>query len=121
MNSLSKLALVLTFCTGMIACSGGKAVKGDYGVVPLPQEVTLTNGNPFVLSPSTKIFYPEGNDKMKKNAEFLASYIKEITGYELATATGQPGTCSMARNSRSRDQPRYRPKHPESGRISTDR
>ena len=28
---------------------------------------------------------------MKKNAEFLASYIKEITGYELATATGQPG------------------------------
>lgn len=91
MNSLSKLALVLTFCTGMIACSGGKAVKGDYGVVPLPQEVTLTNGNPFVLSPSTKIFYPEGNDKMKKNAEFLASYIKEITGYELATATGQPG------------------------------
>ena len=91
MNSLSKLALVLTFCSGMIACSGGKAVKGDYGVVPLPQEVTLTNGNPFVLSPSTKIFYPEGNDKMKKNAEFLASYIKEITGYELATATGQPG------------------------------
>ena len=91
MNSLSKLALVLTFCTGMIACSGGKAVKGDYGVVPLLQEVTLTNGNPFVLSPSTKIFYPEGNDKMKKNAEFLASYIKEITGYELATATGQPG------------------------------
>lgn len=91
MNSLSKLALVLTFCTGMIACSGGKAVKGDYGVVPLPQEVTLTNGNPFVLSPFTKIFYPEGNDKMKKNAEFLASYIKEITGYELATATGQPG------------------------------
>lgn len=91
MNSLSKLALVLTFCTGMIACSGGKAVKGDYGVVPLPQEVTLTNGSPFVLSPSTKIFYPEGNDKMKKNAEFLASYIKEITGYELATATGQPG------------------------------
>lgn len=47
MNSLSKLALVLTFCTGMIACSGGKAVKGDYGVVPLLQEVTLTNGNPF--------------------------------------------------------------------------
>ena len=91
MNSLSKLALVLTFCTGMIACSGGKAVKGDYGVVPLPQEVTLTNGNPIVLSPSTKIFYPEGNDKMKKNAEFLASYIKEITGYELVTATGQPG------------------------------
>ena len=91
MNSLSKLALVLTFCTGMIACSGGKAVKGDYGVVPLPQEVTLTNGNPFVLSPSTKLFYQEGNDKMKKNAEFLASYIKEITGYELATATGQPG------------------------------
>ena len=97
-NSLSKLALVLTFCTGMIACSGGKAVKGDYGVVPLPQEVTLTNGNPFVLSPSTKIFYPEGNDKMKKNAEFLASYIKEISGYELATATGQPvrGSASLS-------------------------
>ena len=91
MNSLCKLALVLAFCAGMIACSGGKAVKGDYGVVPLPQEVTLTNGAPFVLSPSTKISYPEGNDKMKRNARFLASYIQEITGYELATATGQPG------------------------------
>lgn len=59
MNKLSKLALVLTFCTGMIACSGGKAVKGDYGIVPLPQKVTLTDGNPFVLSSSTKILYPE--------------------------------------------------------------
>ena len=33
---------------------------------------------------------------MKKNAEFLASYIKEITGYELATATGQPGKGSAS-------------------------
>ena len=90
MNSLSKLALVLTFCTGMIACSGGKAVKGDYGVVPLPQEVTLTNGNPFVLSPSTKIFYPEGNDKMKKNGKGISLVIDQSIqnpeGYQLTVS-----------------------------------
>ena len=48
---------------------------------------------------------------MKKNAEFLASYIKEITGYELATATGQPGKGSA----------RYRPKHPELEGYQLDR
>ena len=91
MNKLSKLTLLLAFCAGMIACSGGERVKGDYGVIPLPQEMTMQNAAPFVLGKSTKIFYPEGNEKMQKNAMFLSSYIKEITGYELKVKAGSPG------------------------------
>ena len=88
MNNLNKWALMFTLCAGMIACSGDKAVKGDYGVIPLPQEVSLTSGSPFVLSSSTKICYPEGNEPMKKNAEFLSSYVKDITGYALEVTPG---------------------------------
>lgn len=89
MNRLIKCTLVLAFCAGMVACSGGKAVKGDYAIIPLPQEVTLAEGTPFILSPSTKIIFPEGNEGMADNAAFLSSYVKESTGFELATANGE--------------------------------
>mgnify|MGYP000482477346 CR=1 FL=1 len=39
---------------------------------------------PFILSDGTKIMYPEGNERMQKNAEFLASYIKDLTGKSLS-------------------------------------
>ena len=87
MNRLGKLAAALALCVGMIACSNNKTIKGDFGIVPLPQEVTLTKRAPFLLNPSTKIVYSENDEKMKQNAQFLSSYIKEITGYELAITT----------------------------------
>ena len=87
MNRLGKLAAALALCIGMIACSNNKTIKGDFGIVPLPQEVTLTKRAPFLLNPSTKIVYSENDEKMKQNAQFLSSYIKEITGYELAITT----------------------------------
>ena len=46
---------------------------------------------PFILSNGTKIMYPEGNEKMQKNAEFLASYIKDLTGKSLAVQAGTDG------------------------------
>ena len=80
MNKLSKLTLLCAAFAGMMACSDGKVAKGDYGIIPLPQEVSITNGGSFVLTPSTSIIYPEGNDLLKQAGEFLASYIKEATG-----------------------------------------
>ncbi len=90
MNKLSKLTLLCAAFAGMMACSDGKVAKGDYGIIPLPQEVSMINGGSFVLTPSTSIVYPEGNDLLKQAGEFLAAYIKEATGYapKVVTAKG---------------------------------
>ena len=89
MNKLSKLTLLCAAFAGMMACSEGKVAKGDYGIIPLPQEVSITNGGSFVLTPSTSIIYPEGNDLLKQAGEFLASYIKEATGYAPKVVTAK--------------------------------
>lgn len=89
MNKLSKLTLLCAAFAGMMACSDGKVAKGDFGIIPLPQEVSITNGGSFVLTPSTSIIYPEGNDLLKQAGEFLASYIKEATGYAPKVATAK--------------------------------
>lgn len=89
MNNLSKYTVMLALCTGMAACSAGQAMKGEYGIVPLPQEVTLESSPAFVLKPSVRIGYPEGNESMARNAAFLADYIRESTGFELQTGAGE--------------------------------
>ena len=59
----------------------------NYQVIPLPQEVVVNQETPFTLQETTKILYPEGNELLKRNAEFLSGYIKEATGKELDIAT----------------------------------
>lgn len=91
MSTLSKYALILAACTGMLSCSNNKTVRGNYGIVPLPQEMAEQQGASFELTPSTQISYPDGNELMKQNASFLSSYIKEATGYELPVVAGVAG------------------------------
>lgn len=55
--------------------------KADYQVIPLPQEVVLTQEKPFLLNKNVSITYPEGNLLLKRNAEFLSGYIRQATGY----------------------------------------
>lgn len=56
--------------------------EANYQVIPLPQEVSVNpEGSPFVLSKATAIAYPENNALLKRNAEFLAEYINQATGY----------------------------------------
>ena len=76
-----------------IACSscGGTKVEADYHVIPLPQEVSLTEAEPFYLTRSTSIAYPEGNDLLKRNAEFLAEYVKESAGFDLSAQAYKEG------------------------------
>ena len=82
----------------MASCADSPTAVADYQVVPMPLEITAASQGSFLLKSGETICYTAGNEKMKKNAEFLASYIKEITGYELATATGQPvrGSASLS-------------------------
>lgn len=59
--------------------------EANYQVIPLPQEVSINpEGSPFVLNKSSVIAYPENNALLKRNAEFLAEYIVQTTGYRPA-------------------------------------
>ena len=50
----------------------------DYQIIPLPKNVELQNGSPFILDNSVAILY-EGSDKlMKRNLMFLQQYIFDI-------------------------------------------
>lgn len=69
-------------------CVSAKTLHtADWQVIPLPKQVTATGGQPFVLSAKTTVFYADGDAKQKRNAEFLASYIKEMTGIGVTTTT----------------------------------
>lgn len=91
MNKLTKYTCILTVMAGTIACSDKGKTQGDYGIIPLPQEVAEQGGAPFVLTPSTRISYQEGDTAMERTARFLASYIQEATGYMPETTTGAAG------------------------------
>ena len=73
------------------ACSSVQQ-SADYRVVPLPNEIVSTMGEPFRLDNQVKILYPENNPDMQRNAAFLAEYVKESTGRTLAVAPGTEGT-----------------------------
>ena len=59
-----------------------QAVTGNYNVIPLPQEIVEGEGEGFLLNSKTSIVY-EGDEVMKRNAEHLSGYIKDLTGLEL--------------------------------------
>ncbi len=89
---ISKLTKLFLFCSSLtpvfLSCSQKEVQMGDLNVIPVPFEVVEQNdGMSFVIDGSTKICYPEGNEKMKRNAEFLASYIKHLTGTEVKLTT----------------------------------
>ena len=88
MNNIIRNLWGLALTAGLVACSG-TAVQGDYQVVPLPQEVTVTEGSAFVLNSSVKVYYPAGNSEMAANAQFLSDYVKELTGFGLTAAEGE--------------------------------
>ncbi|MHB9055303.1 MAG: glycoside hydrolase family 20 protein [Paludibacteraceae bacterium] len=67
--------------------SGLHAVEANYRVIPLPGSIRLEKTTGFTLNEKTKIVYPKGNDKMKRNAEFLSEYLQQETGKKLSTST----------------------------------
>lgn len=83
--ALSVAGLMLFSCSNEVK-------EANYEVVPMPQEIAVQNtASPFILKNGTPIFYPEGNEKMQKNAEFLASYVKDLTGLVLPVKAGAEG------------------------------
>jgi len=88
-NFVSLLGLSVA---GLMLFSCSSEVKeANYQIIPIPQEIVLGQDGAFVLSNGTKVMYPEGNEKMQKNAQFLADYVKEMTGNSLKVEAGTEG------------------------------
>ena len=74
-------------CFGLLSCSNNTHTA-NYRVIPLPHEITEIEAGAFCIDKNTVISH-DGSEDMKRNAEFLAGYIKESTSLELAI-TDQP-------------------------------
>lgn len=84
MKSLLKPLVIITATCWALSCSGVETVA-NYNVIPIPQEIKLTDNKEFSLNNDVRIVYPEGNKAMKRNALYLAEYLKKITGNDYAT------------------------------------
>lgn len=86
MNLKNKIAAAIVVCASVLPGSAW-AQHADFHVVPLPKEVKNTQAGSFELNARTLIAYPKGDKAMKRNAEYLAVFIKEATGLQLLTTT----------------------------------
>ena len=93
MQILSKLNLLGWSLAGLLmtACSNQPTTVANYEVVPMPLEINITQQASFLLKSGVTVYYPAGNEKMQRNAEFLASYVKAQTGIELQVQAGEGG------------------------------
>ena len=82
-----KYILAALCCGALLSCS--QREQANYQVIPLPQEIDLTEGKNFVLDKSLQIIVPEGNAQLQRNAQFLSEYVKEATGMELTITTDE--------------------------------
>lgn len=86
------MGLAGLFAAGCMLFSCSSEVKeANYQIIPIPQEIVMGQDGAFTLANGTKVLYPEGNEKMQKNAQFLADYVKELTGNTLSVEAGTEG------------------------------
>ena len=92
MKNYVKGLMGLTMLGAMLFSCSSEVKEASYEVIPLPQSISMNaQGSPFVLSDGTKVLYPQGNELLKKNAEFLVQYVKEQTGKQLVAEEGSEG------------------------------
>ncbi|HCC85838.1 MAG TPA: beta-N-acetylhexosaminidase [Porphyromonadaceae bacterium] len=91
MKTIIGLQLLAAFSLLLASCGAGGngSAEADYQVVPLPDQIEMTDGKAFTLSGSTRIIYPEGNEKMERNAAFLADFLELSTGIRPETTTDE--------------------------------
>ena len=87
MNKRFLMVLLAAFMSFAGAMAADDNRVADYNVIPLPQEVTLTQKGAFVLTGTTPIVYPEGDEQLKNDAQFLSDYIADVTALRLTTTT----------------------------------
>lgn len=92
MNTINRLLTTLMLVSALASCGtgGSGTVEANYNVVPLPNEIEAKDGAAFILSESTQIVFPEGNEKMQRNAQFLAEYLELSAGIKTAVTATLP-------------------------------
>lgn len=66
-----------------------------YNVIPAPQAVAPVQGATFDVRAGMAVVYPKGNEKMRRNAEFLTAYLKEQSGIELVPVKGKSAQAAV--------------------------
>ena len=89
MNKRFLMVLLAAFMSFAGAMAANDNRVADYNVIPLPQEVTLTQKGAFVLTGATPIVYPEGDEQLKNDAQFLSDYIADVTALRLTTTSAK--------------------------------
>lgn len=90
MLRLTKTGMLFLFSVLMLlSCSEKQLVKGNYQVIPLPQEINPNNQTSFTLTASAVISYPKGNTRLENVANLLAGYIETSTGNKLKVGAGE--------------------------------
>ena len=82
------------------ACTSREEKTGNWQVIPLPQEIELSEGkSPFAIRPSTVICYPSDNSQVERTARFLAASIRKLTGIAVGLSAQVPeeGDCISLR------------------------
>lgn len=82
--------LCILFSTCFYACSEKRTLNSDYEIIPKPLDVNCKGDASFLLKDGVSVIYPENNQKMQDNAEFLVDYVEKQTGVRLTSHAGMP-------------------------------
>lgn len=77
---LTQMIAVALFLT---ACNNQPLPEATYDVIPLPKDVQMEAEGHFVLDAKTKVYYPQENEDLRRNAEFLSQYVNDILHFDL--------------------------------------
>lgn len=80
-----RLPILLSAIAILAGCTSKPEATACYDVIPMPQsiEAQAPGAKGFKLKPSTKITYPAGDSVLRRNAELLAGYAKQMAGVDL--------------------------------------
>ena len=82
--------LCILFSTCFYACSEKRTLNSDYEIIPKPLDVNCKGDASFLLKDGVAVIYPENNQKMQDNAEFLVDYVEKQTRVKLTSHAGMP-------------------------------
>lgn len=82
--------LCILFSTCFYACSEKRTLNSDYEIIPKPLDVNCKGDASFLLKDGVAVIYPENNQKMQDNAEFLVDYVEKQIGVKLTFHAGMP-------------------------------
>ena len=82
--------LCILFSTFIYVCSEKRTMTSNYGIILKPLDVNCKGDASFLLKDGVAVIYPENNQKMQDNAEFLVDYVEKQTGVKLTSHAGMP-------------------------------